>query len=194
MSDPVAMLMECHERIRRFSAGLERLCLLEDLSDHRAIPTARACHRYFSLGLPLHARDEDESLVPRLLDLRLSRVQRQALADIEIEHLAIERALPELLSALDGPLERHALRGIGLPMVGLLRGHIDAEELLVFPLVQRLSPGDRADMVDEIRARHRHGSVPAGRSAWSLLRRAACGTSRPSSSPVASSPSKRFRC
>ena len=54
MNDPLAWFLECHERMRRFTTGLERLVALADLHDPRVAPAAAQAGRYFREGLPLH--------------------------------------------------------------------------------------------------------------------------------------------
>ena len=49
-ADAVALLLECHGRIRAFLAMARR------------VGEAIQVHRNFTLALPLHARDEEESI------------------------------------------------------------------------------------------------------------------------------------
>jgi len=84
-ADAVALLLECHGRIRAFLAMARR------------VGEAIQVHRYFTLALPLHARDEEESILPRLrgrdplLDLQL---------DVRVrEHQEHQRPLGQLTEA-----------------------------------------------------------------------------------------------
>ncbi len=67
--DAVDLLLECHQRIRAF---LDLAGLLGRPGHEPAEVAADAAlrvHRYFALALPLHARDEEESIAPRLRGL-----------------------------------------------------------------------------------------------------------------------------
>ena len=59
------LLLDCHERIRHFSTLAVRLAR-EDASDDERRGVAAGVARYFEQALPLHVRDEDESILPRL--------------------------------------------------------------------------------------------------------------------------------
>ena len=84
-ADAVALLLECHGRIRAFLAMARR------------VGEAIQVHRYFTLALPLHARDEEESSLPRLRD-------RDPLLDLQLdvrvrEHQEHQRPLGRLTEA-----------------------------------------------------------------------------------------------
>jgi len=84
-ADAAELLLECHGRIRAFLAMARR------------VGEAIQVHRYFTLALPLHARDEEESILPRLrgrdpvLDLQLDVMVR--------EHQEHQRPLGRLTEA-----------------------------------------------------------------------------------------------
>ena len=63
--DPVGMLRACHEKML---AHCERLSALADHEglDDAARETARNISRYFSQSAPLHHRDEEQDLFPRI--------------------------------------------------------------------------------------------------------------------------------
>lgn len=154
--DPLAALAGCHAKIRQYMDGLTRLVTLDDLRDPRVIPSAQMAVRYFSIGLPLHAADEDDSIAPRLA----TRVPGcEALLDsLEIEHGAIDACLARLIPQLSmlaegGQPSRAALRA----EVGFLRDillpHIEREEAEMFPLLSELTPLDRMQIGRELLAR-----------------------------------------
>lgn len=154
---PLGLLMACHERIHRYLGGLEALAALDDLSDPRAAPTARDCLRYFRDGLPLHGRDEDLSLAPRLRALGLEPRVLEAMDRMTEEHAEVERGLPEVLASLGA-----VARGQAAPLdqahrwlSPLLLGHLALEEAHIFPEIVRLPQAEQAAIVDEIRARRR---------------------------------------
>ncbi len=90
--DAVALLLECHERIRAFLALARHI---GEARSSQAQPIAEAADqvvRYFTEALPLHARDEEEeSVLPRLRG-------KEPMVDAELEEMAREHA------GHDGPL------------------------------------------------------------------------------------------
>ena len=65
-ADAVGLLLDCHERIRAFTAMASRLAAPGDPGPDAIRDAAARVHRYFAEALPLHAQDEEESLAPRL--------------------------------------------------------------------------------------------------------------------------------
>jgi hemerythrin-like domain-containing protein len=151
-SDPVEALKACHLRIRNFLAGMERLCALESLEDPRVPEAAQLAYRYFSIGLPLHARDEDESLAPRVL-AKLPE-SRELLLTLEQEHKEIIGWLEELLPLLaelgEGRLvEKAALVEASEGLKGVLLPHIEREEQEFFGLCASLSEDEKLAFGEE---------------------------------------------
>src|SRR5512137_2777551 len=81
--DAVDLLLECHVRIRAFLGMARRLGEARGEAPAALADAARQVHRYFAEALPLHARDEEESLAPRLrgldpgLDRELAAMARE---------------------------------------------------------------------------------------------------------------------
>jgi hypothetical protein len=157
-SDPVASFQACHERIRTSTAGLARIAALPSLDDPRVPAAAAQAHRYFAEGLPLHARDEDESLAPRLV--RVDPDAAGLLGDLARDHLAIDGCLATLLPLLAALDERRAvphatLRAAVHLFNELLLAHIAREEAELFPRCAALSPEDRRAIARELQERRR---------------------------------------
>lgn len=154
---PLGLLMACHERIRRYLGGLDALIALEDPEDPRARPTARDCARYFGEALPLHAEDEEASLVPRLRALDLGPRVIEALETMQRQHVAIEEQLPALVAQLQRRAEAEVvdLAPLAGPFSALLLQHIAAEEEVLFGHIERLDPTEQRAFVREIRGRRR---------------------------------------
>jgi iron-sulfur cluster repair protein YtfE (RIC family) len=158
--DAVDLLLDCHERIRAFLAMAGRVATAGAADESGIRDAAERVHRYFTQALPLHAKDEEESLLPRLrgrdpaVDAELEAMAR--------EHREHERPLrtlvdaceviardparhpevaPELAAATE-ELERH------------FAAHLRREEEVIFPALRRLLDA-RADseIVTELRAR-----------------------------------------
>lgn len=158
-TDPIAGMLECHDRIRQFLDGLGRLAALDDLRDPRAPDAARACARYFREGLPLHGLDEDLSLAPRLRPTADAEVI-DALDAMAAEHGLMDRGLPQLLADLDAvgvgdPPAVEELRAGHLWLDRLLRAHIEMEERVIFPAAADLDAETLAMIAGEMRARRR---------------------------------------
>ena len=75
--DPIGLLRACHEKMQAHCDLLTALIDKEDLDDE-ARAAARKVSRYFSQSAPLHHRDEEEDLFPR--------INRQSLKVAELLH------------------------------------------------------------------------------------------------------------
>lgn len=154
--DPIAGIAECHVRIRTYCEGLQRLVALPSLNDPRVPSAAAQAFRYFSIGLPLHAEDEDVSFAPRLL--RLAPELAAVFDRLSREHQSIESQLAGLLPRLsvlakgniDDP---EALRANANALCGTLLPHIAFEETAFFPACSRLQSADLAEISIEMAER-----------------------------------------
>lgn len=150
------MLLACHARIRKFVRLAFTLGARLELDPGEE---GVQCLRYFTEAFPLHVRDEEDSLLPRLegrsgsLDV--------ALAQMRAQHFEHERNVAELISALRATLEspnnhptRRRLALIAATLETDLEAHLVLEETNLFPLINRaLSPPVRRVIVSELRAR-----------------------------------------
>ena len=150
--DAVDDLMACHGRILRFVDLSARLAGGGPAAE--VAEAAAAVHRYFSVALPLHAEDEDASLVPRLL--QVAPELRGAIEETLAEHRLIEELLGELVplwADVAGAPARRLADGASR-LAALFAPHLEREERLLFPAArERLSPGELAALRGEIRAR-----------------------------------------
>jgi hypothetical protein len=153
-ADVVTRLRECHARIR--SSLAEAQAIVDSfgtaIAPSRRAQSARNVRRYFTLGLPLHAADEDVSIVPR--------VGRAALTSLAGEHVLIDQCVDELAldwqiigreGAAPSDLARH--RALVEKLTGLLIGHLELEEREMFPAIEALPWAERAAIVREMRVR-----------------------------------------
>jgi hypothetical protein len=170
VAQPLGLLLACHERIRRFSTLAGRLCEPGVDAEDRA-RTATAVHHYFTVALPLPARDEEESLAPVLLTLPLSAAVRATVVAMCDEHAPLEALIAEAapvwaaIAADPGGHERHAavVRRTGDALVTGFAAHLRPEEQVIFPLIVRLTPAQQEQVLKEIRARRE--LTPANRAA-----------------------------
>lgn len=170
------MLLACHERIRQFSEVAMKLANGSDAPAEHVVDAATRLERYFSVALPLHERDEEDSLAPRLLESPSRSEVAEALARMAEEHRAVDHVLaaalpiwrmvaasPEALRTVAGELREHARS-----LATLLEPHLAIEETTIFPAMARsLSQTTRRTILQEIRARR----TPDVRSAMASVMR-----------------------
>ena len=159
----VDLLLACHARIRRYAAAAVALAEGREADPRREAETARAVARYFREGLPLHAADEDEALVPTVagrdpeLDAALAVMGRQ-----HREHrpmlAALLAALDALAAAPGQAAAREALRAVAEPLQAELEAHLAHEEAAILPrLGALLTREEDAALVAALRARRSGG-------------------------------------
>jgi len=158
-----ALLGECHERIRHFSALAIRLATAEGAAPAEITETCGSLIRYFGQGLPLHEADEERSVTPALEAAGAAPALHAALVRMEAEHRAIHRELDRLMrtwqilthSPDKLPRHTHALEVGSRRLDALFEVHLALEEERVFPAIEALPPSARAHLAQEIVARHR---------------------------------------
>ena len=162
--DPVDHLLACHERIRRFSTLGAQLAEAEVAPAEEIREAAHSVHRYFSVALPLHVADEDESVRPRLLAFDgAPRAVREAVESMTEQHTTIEELLAEALlhwaalaedaTGARADAAREALDDLGHQLARLFHLHLGLEEEVIFPTLRRLPADDKAAITAEMRAR-----------------------------------------
>jgi hemerythrin-like domain-containing protein len=165
-SNPAELLIECHDRIRQAMRGARGLAAAAE-GDPVIAPTAEAVHRYFSVALPLHSSDEDESLAPRLFTAGVPDELADAVQAMTVQHGEIDAVLARLLplwarlAAEPGALEavRGDLAADTSRLDALWDLHLTLEETRVFPHVATdLDEASRAAIVQEMRARRVAGA------------------------------------
>lgn len=147
---------DCHERIRKFCALARRLA--QTPGGEEARQAAAELHRYFSVALPLHVADEEQSLAPRL-----GHVGDDALADhleaMTRDHVEIDGNLVSLLDGWKKIVEEPsaarcaATRWEAACLLVHFEHHLYAEETHILPLIARLPPAYADAIASEMRAR-----------------------------------------
>lgn len=160
--DVVDMLLECHTRIRRHTEIARHLAAAHGAPAGEIVDAARAVHRYFSVALPLHVADEEESVVPRLVgrepevDAALARMGRE-----HDEHRAPLAAMLAHCEALAATPERQPELGPELGAVAArldaeFAKHLELEERVILPAMRRLLDAPTlATIASELAARRR---------------------------------------
>ncbi len=155
----VDLLLDCHARIRSFSDLAVRLGETREAAPAEIAEAAASVRRYFAEALPLHARDEEESVLPRLagrdpvVDAALVAMHRDHVGHAELLDPVL--ALCEQLAAAP---ERHlelaaALAEAGRRMRAHFEAHLASEEATIFPALARVAPDEQRRMIDELRGR-----------------------------------------
>lgn len=153
-----AALAACHDRIRRFAALAARVAVEPADAAARA-EAAAAVIRYFTVALPLHAADEDDSLAPRLrghadaLDAALATMT----AD-HADHGAVIEPVVALCRQLAAAPTDHAavapaLGSAAAAMTAAFAAHLALEEAVVFPAVAALPAAVQREIRAEMLAR-----------------------------------------
>lgn len=164
-SDPTGFLADCHRRIEMFLGALEAVSTVIDQplteETRRALDSAL---RYFREAAPKHNADEEESLFPRMREIRDPEV-RSAVAKIDkLEeehrwaaplHSEVERMGTIYLSGKSlSPEEVEGFRKAVTELASMYREHIRVEEEVVFPAAaRRLSKDEQAAIGTEMAAR-----------------------------------------
>jgi hemerythrin-like domain-containing protein len=166
--EPFAMLGECHQRVRRTLALLQRLAqhLQQHGADDPARQAARDVLRYFDLAAPAHHEDEERHVLPLLR--RLGAEGQPALAQLaERLHDQHQRmvaawalARPSLVGLAEsapwpaGEAEAQASLACWQAFAGLYESHLAAEDEVAFPAAAaHTGPASLRAMGQEMAAR-----------------------------------------
>lgn len=159
-SDAVDLLLGCHQRIRHFTAMALRLAAADAPRDQIGA-AAGAVHRYYSLALPLHEADENQSVYPRLraalaaAGAQLEAGANQAMVDqhVEIDKL-VAVLLPQWAELPQHPENAAATAATAAQLEAAWKEHLELEERVVFPALRsHLSRGDRDAIRQEMSQR-----------------------------------------
>jgi iron-sulfur cluster repair protein YtfE (RIC family) len=162
VSEPTEALQACHDRIRHFTTVALRLARSPNAPVRLVVDAASALRRYFGSALPMHERDEEDLVAPRLLEVRPGRLIEHALGRMAGDH----RAIDEVLTRLDGMWVRVLSRPSDLAALGdemharardlasLFEAHLQLEEETIFPAIATLlSEGTRRQILRGLRDR-----------------------------------------
>ncbi len=164
-NDAVDLLVGCHQRIRHFTGVAVKLAHAQGATEDEVSAAAEAVYRYYSVSLPLHEADEEDSLRPRLDKIPDERVHH-ALAAMHDQHMAIddllERLLPLLRLVANNPALIAEAGGemcsISSALSQMFAAHLQLEEEVIFPAIEsRLSESERRALLAEMRARRTQG-------------------------------------
>jgi len=163
--DAVDLLIGCHQRIRHFTDLAAKLAHGLGVSPNEVREAAASVHRYYSLSLPLHEADEDQTLHPRL-NAVADEPLRHALLAMGDQHQAIDELIERLLPLLTLVRNNPSVIGeVGGEMCSVtkaldevFRGHLQMEEEAIFPAIRNLLPDAVCqEMLREMQARRKSG-------------------------------------
>lgn len=158
--DAIDALLECHVRIRHYVGLIGRLAEAADEEPSEVAAVATSIVHYLTDALPLHAADEDDSLLPRLrgkdrrIDAELERMHRD-----HVEHGYVIDPVIRFCTQLGEDPGQVGQLGprLGFAAVNLashFAGHLRREEEILFPAARKyLTEAELAAIWDEIRGR-----------------------------------------
>ena len=168
-TDVVGPLLDCHARIRAFTAIAQRIAAREGTLAEVA-GAAGLVERYFRVALPLHVDDEERSLGSRLLAAPVAPGVLLAIEAMTDEHEVLERLvaglLPRWAELAERPSELASLASLLAEDTGELRrrcdAHLEDEERVLFPAVREHLRADARAIREEMIARR--AGAPASRA------------------------------
>ena len=127
--DPIGLLRACHKKILLHCDLLDELLATPD-------PTAaQQVHRYFSTSAPLHHRDEEEDLFPRIM--RQSLKIADLVNTLKKEHIELDHLWDTLAAELK-PLPKDGFSEVFEKAVpefcALNRAHVNIENMELLPM------------------------------------------------------------
>jgi iron-sulfur cluster repair protein YtfE (RIC family) len=166
-------LLGCHARIRHFTEMACRLAHAHSAGPEEIIRGASAVHRYFTVALPLHEADENQSLHPRMKralgspadasETDLLRKLGGPAADAMVEQhesidQLVERLVPlcTILRSQPNKLDEISpeLHEITSALREIFDAHLKLEEETVFPAMGKYLPAEDLQAIrNEMRER-----------------------------------------
>ena len=166
-SEPTGLLSDCHRRIEMFLGSLERVAaVIHEPLQPDVRGALEASLRYFREAAPKHTADEEESLFPRLRQVRRPEVDAaiKQLEPLENEHRRADHLHAEvdrlgLRAVQQGSLTANEARQFQeyvAELSSIYAEHIRIEDEVVFPVAGRvLSPPEKAEIAKEMAARRK---------------------------------------
>ena len=163
LEGPAAMLLDCHKRIRHFTGMAVRLADNPTAPAGEIRAAAEAIVRYFTIALPVHEADEDESIYTRLHHaVAAGNIVAKSVETMVSQHRAIDELLQSIIplwqAVQSQPVElielAPELKGLTNRLRLHLAAHLAMEEDVIFPALEKLlSAGERQEIEREMRTR-----------------------------------------
>ena len=150
-----ALLMSSHTQLRCSARRAYVLGARPQLPAADVQQASLRCFEFFSRALPLHFRDEEDSVGPRLPKLNA------ILERVNSEHTAYERPLQAVLDTLSAvigrpqhPTLRRQLAQAASALETAFEANLRFEEAELFPHIDALPAGTQQRILSELHARH----------------------------------------
>jgi hemerythrin-like domain-containing protein len=181
-TNPLAILRECHNHIMSFVAGLIDFCVSHSGQELTSRERSYLLSSISSLvtATALHCADEEVSLFASLA--RKSSDSHSAIRALEREHRAFTKAFEEIERIGQTWMSQGGLSPEDLQTLivllrtthGVLIGHFETEETVIFPLIESVSSRDTLSRCgQEMALRRGLEADEMGRFCKCKLRRAA---------------------
>lgn len=166
--DAIALLLGCHQRIRHFTGVALRLAESPQASQQERADAALAVLRYYTIALPLHEADENDSVYPRLHKKLPEGALAEANENMVSQHQTIDALVatlvPQWQEIVDDPVrqgEFESLLHVTQELQDTWTSHLQMEEEQVVPAMrQYLTSSDLEVIRDEMRARRERSGIP----------------------------------
>lgn len=155
--DPAGRLAECHEKIRHFLGVARRLAEAIDPEPQELASAAEAVRDYFVSSFTLHARDEDEVVIPWLAGRspELDAVMNTLRSDHADHELGASTLVRLCRTLAHEPHRLDETRGELAATLDLfapaLERHLVREEEILFPALRALDPDEQEMLVRALR-------------------------------------------
>ena len=166
-TDPTGLLSDCHRRVEMFLGTLAAVAqVIDHPANQETTRSLKSALHYFEQAAPKHTADEEESLFPRLRQMRepevqaafskLDRLEEEhrwaAPLHAELERLGVQYLSTGSLSNSEVEAFRHAVASLA----SMYKQHIGVEDEFIFPLAARLlSDADKSAIADEMAGRRK---------------------------------------
>jgi hemerythrin-like domain-containing protein len=162
--DAISLLLGCHDRIRHFTEVARKLSDHPGASAADRADAATSVLRYYTVALPLHEADENESIYPRLkvalpegalADANQQMVEQHARIDVLIAELVpmwqAVKSRPEDQAQINAALEDRIAR-----LQSLWNVHLSLEEEQVVPAMRQYLTAEDLNLIkQEMRERRK---------------------------------------
>ena len=146
--DAISLLLGCHQRIRHFTNTAVRLAENPDAPTDVRGEAAHAVLRYYTIALPLHEADENESVYPRLHKVLPDRLLAEANDEMVRQHSEIDAVIEALIPkwrkiADDAPVVQGPdgdLLSTTRKLQQLWTNHLELEETQIIPAMRQYLP------------------------------------------------------
>lgn len=174
---PLGLMSDCHRRIEMFLGVLQRVAGANEgrtlAPDHRE--AMESALRYFASAAPMHTRDEEDSLFPRMRQVDdpqmadiLKRVDRLE-ADhgvAERHHAEVDRLCRQWLERGElSTQERERLNELLANLKAAYQEHIQLEDDVVFPAAAQMLSSPALNAIGEEMAERRGLNVTTNKLA-----------------------------